>query len=240
LFSGSEDGTVGIWNPETSRLEKQIDTGQEVIISLEVSPDGKFFSTGARDLTVKLWKIDGTPVHTFKGHKDDVHIMKFVPEKHILVTAAEDGRVIIRDYESSERLALYDVGPQVMSGDLSTVDTTRAGTCEMALAFNRRPGNNVFLSDPEKGEVTAELKGHPGEVTAVAFSPDGLLASGDYKGTIMLWQGEKQVGKMVCPGCKVRNLVFSDDGKILAAGTYDGRVIIWDVESRRITCEVKG
>jgi len=235
LFSGSEDGTAGIWNPDTGGLEKRIKTGQKEIISLEVSPDGKYFLTAARDNTVKLWSTDGVLKKTFTGYRDNVHVMKFMPEKHIIVTVDEKGTVITWDYESGKRVSLYDVGPQVTSGDLYYRKEGPA-----ILAFNRKPRNDVFLSSLQKGGITSVLKGHGGEVMAIVYSPSGLLVSGDFHGVIMLWKNNKFIKKMKCPDTSIRNLVFSDDGSILASGTFDGRVIIWDTTSRVMKSEIKG
>jgi WD40 repeat protein len=76
------------------------------------------------------------------------------------------------------------------------------------------------------------LKGHTGQVTAVAFSPDGRhLVTGSWDGTVRLWDpatgSERErfdwgVGRVLC-------LAFDRDGQRLAAGGDKGTVAVWDV-----------
>lgn len=241
IFGGYEDNSIGIWDLKTGKNEKLFNSNQRVVVSLEISPDGKYFTTGARDNTVNLWKTDGTFIHTFSGYSDNVHIMKFIPEKYMLITVDESGKVIVWDYNSYGRISVYNVGPQVTAGDVSVNyygDEKKAE--KYILAFNRLPENKIFLSEIEKGLVTGNLSGNNGEVTSVAFSCNGILASGDYDGNILLFKGNSLERKLRFRDSKIRNLAFSKDGKILASGTFDGFVIIWDVDMGKIINVIKG
>ncbi|MCF0092892.1 WD40 repeat domain-containing serine/threonine protein kinase [Micromonospora sp. MH99] len=76
------------------------------------------------------------------------------------------------------------------------------------------------------------------EVSAVAFSPDGVtLASAD-AGTfaITFWDVATRKTAAVAAGHReeIKVLVFSPDGKTLASGGRDGVVKLWDVASRQV------
>jgi WD40 repeat protein len=70
----------------------------------------------------------------------------------------------------------------------------------------------------------------------LTFSPDGrTLASGDYGGTIQLWDVAdpaylRPLGQpLTGGGPNVNSVAFSPDGRILASGSIDGTISLWDV-----------
>ena len=40
--------------------------------------------------TIKLWQLDGTLIHTFKGHSGGVRSLHFSPDGTMLASASED------------------------------------------------------------------------------------------------------------------------------------------------------
>jgi WD40 repeat protein len=84
------------------------------------------------------------------------------------------------------------------------------------------------------GRLHAPPLPHPGEVHAVAFSPDSKrLVTGSGDGTARLWDVAKGEELMAFRGHRgaVRAVAFSPDGQRLATGGDDGTVRIWDVGS---------
>jgi WD40 repeat protein len=115
--------------------------------------------------------------------------------------------------------------------------------------------NKIRLIDPATGKLVRELAGHTartyqpardaksafdllvssvgeGNVTAVAFSPDGkVLASGGWDDMVRLWDVKtgEELRKVVAHKAMVAAVAFSSDGKFLASrGGLDGIVRIWD------------
>ncbi len=78
-----------------------------------------------------------------------------------------------------------------------------------------------------------ELKGHKGDVNAVAVSPDGkLFASGGDDNNTLIWEGGKSTTHASDQG-RVKALAFSPDGKRLAIGTDIGNVQVWDFATKK-------
>src|SRR5213078_3945927 len=96
----------------------------------------------------------------------------------------------------------------------------------------------VELRSAETHAIVRTLKGHRGNVNAVAFSPDGkfLYAAGGEAG----WLGEVRQWDLndwnlfyVFEGHKdaIYSLAVSPDGKTLATGSYDQKIKLWNVET---------
>ena len=77
--------------------------------------------------------------------------------------------------------------------------------------------------------------GHPGPVFALAYAPNGLLASGGWDGTVRLWQLSQGTATDVLRGHlgSVRALAFLADGAMLVSVGRDRTVRVWDTAGRR-------
>ncbi|KAF4852472.1 Vegetative incompatibility protein HET-E-1 [Colletotrichum siamense] len=71
------------------------------------------------------------------------------------------------------------------------------------------------------------LEGHEARVTAIAYSPDGLLlASGSNDQTVQLWDAASGSTQHSLEGC---GAVFAPNGQIIASASLDETVRIWEV-----------
>ena len=104
---------------------------------------------------------------------------------------------------------------------------------------------NIFAADSPPRQK-AILKSDSGDVSSVAFSPDGLtLASGHGWGgyEVNLWDvvsGQPKSTSISYTDEATVSVAFSPDGSTLAIGTWDKKVILWDVASGQLKAVLTG
>ncbi len=65
------------------------------VTNVSFSPDRQMLVSASMDKMVRLWRIDGTLLKTFKGHKSAVRSASFSPDGKTIASASADGTVIL-------------------------------------------------------------------------------------------------------------------------------------------------
>lgn len=152
-----------------------------------------------------------------RGHEANVGAIAISPEGRRLLTAAGDRTVRLWELPSGKALQTI-----VLASDPTSV------------AF----GDGIFavgLSDRtvrihrENGALLRVLASHTGAVTAIAFAPDGTLASASIDRTVrfadpLTGDALRVIGTTTTP----LSLAFSPNGKLLAIGGADPAVKVLD------------
>lgn len=105
----------------------------------------------------------------------------------------------------------------------------------------------IKIWDTATGKLLHSLKGHTGDVKALAFSPDGktLLSAGGVDGvpgSICLWNpatGEQRARWRKGHECQINYVAFSADGNTLVSTSEtDRRAVIWDWPAGTVRREI--
>jgi len=58
VLSGSEDGTLELWDVETGKCIRTFEGHWAKVMSVSFSPDGRYVLSGSEDGTLELWVLD--------------------------------------------------------------------------------------------------------------------------------------------------------------------------------------
>jgi len=98
LASGSEWGTISLWDAKGGHLLWSVKAHDDHVNGLAFSPDGARLASASMDRKVKLWEVSsGHPVHTLEGHAEPVNAVMFSPDGVRLASASGDGTVKLWD-----------------------------------------------------------------------------------------------------------------------------------------------
>ena len=222
IISGSEDGTIRVWNVTTGETAAGPFTGHTgPVWSVALSPDGQRIISGSYDGTIRVW--DATTGETakgpFTGHKDSVRSVAFSPDGQRIVSGSDDCTIRVWNVTTGETAALP------FTGHGHSVTSVAFSPDGRRIVSGSSDGT-IRVWDATTGETEAgPFTGHMDSVRSVAFSPDGKrIVSGSHDGAIRLWNAT--TGKTETTG----HVDFTDDSVINNEGWLcgsKGELLVW-------------
>jgi WD40 repeat protein len=229
---GDVGGTVQLWDAATGAILQTLKIHMGIVYTNAVafSPDCKVLASAEggdgesdEDGMVHLWDAAaGGTLRTLKGFTRSG--LAFSPDSKIVAFPSSSMTVRLWDTATGAALRTLESGDRVKAVVFSPDGKTVASALR---------SGGLLLWDVATCMTWQIPKGDIGLVSALAFSPDGKLATSGPANptTIRLWDAATGVALQVFEGHTrpVSAVTFSPDGKVAASASRDQTVRLWDV-----------
>ena len=223
--------------PKPEAMPSQAQGHRDAVVWLSLSPDGGSFLSTSTDRTIKLWDMAGERlIRTVASHSDMARVATFLPDGERIVTAGDDGEIVLRD--------LADGSPQHV---FSTKDHGRVNKIAVSADGGRmvsgHQAGTVLFWDLRKRVALHVERAHGWPVAGVAISDDGTRAlSGSIDGDLKLWDVESGTLVRYWGGHErgAYGMAFTRDGKQAVTGSGDRTIKLWDLKSGRLLRQFDG
>ncbi|HXJ61814.1 MAG TPA: serine/threonine-protein kinase [Verrucomicrobiae bacterium] len=245
VAGGTIDGQVVLWNPRTGQTNRAL--GQpgpiDAVDSLAFTRDGSsLFQSLRRSCEVVVWDLPTGQSRQF-GPRIPYFGLRFAlsPDETLVATAhgpdyipTGQGDLRLWDARTGEKLARTP--PQ---SSLIRVAFSPNGK---HVATSGARGHTKVWSVPDLREVAVLPHDSERYVFALAFSPDGKLATGTSDGILRIWDWASQRPLATWQGHSFScdTATWSPDGSILATGGRDEIVRLWNPTNQAEVAVLKG
>src|SRR5262245_39072026 len=200
VASGSYDFTAAVWDAATGLPRYRLPRQRTYVYAVAFSPDGKrLATTGGADNTIRLWDAaTGQPAGAIPCGARNATCLRFSPDSKLLAFGLYDAApIILWDLAAGRELRRLeghlggtrslDFGPDGKRPVSGGRDTDRKEKLRKTTPAD--PTEDVRVWDVEEGKLLAHF-GHPGnegEVSSVAFAPDGRAVASGTRYSARLW-----------------------------------------------------
>eukprot|EP00980_Cylindrotheca_fusiformis_P006170 scaffold1319_cov126-Cylindrotheca_fusiformis.AAC.59 len=187
-----------------------MDGHSATVLSVEVSPCGRFLATCGKDKTMRIWRVNSSQcIAIATGHTEPIGACGL-----------------------SRRIGRYEVGGKAASNGGGAFAVT--ASLDRTLKRWDLPGLDQVSKSTEIHELSAasSARGHDKDINIVAIAPnDSLVATGSQDKTVRLWNAVDLTPKAVLKGHRrgVWDCQFSPIDRVLATCSGDKTIKLWSL-----------
>ena len=235
IASGSQDGTVRLWDANTFQPLHVLKHAAESEVQLvQFSPDGRWLLTGCIPGSYYLWDVASGTGRQLRESIIGSRLISIAascsPTSTRFAIASPGGMVEILETDGEEwGYVILGNGVRKLGWETRHIGFSPDGNLVLTVPSYNAPTKTMKIWDAYTGAELLSLKGHDDVVLTACFSPCGkYIASGSPDHTVRLWRTSDGSCITTLSEHKgsARYVAFSPDGKTLVSGDLVGIVII--------------
>lgn len=250
ILSGSMDGTLILWETETSQVLRTFETTNSPILSLAFVPrsDPLMAVSGLKDGTVALWNVDtgellrvfsvddpGTP--EIEGHTGEVRDVVVSPDGSMVASGSSDKRIVLWDADTGNLV-------RVLEGNSTEVNVVLFLPPDGKILLSLSQDSRFRRWDVATGlETTPVITAVGGIPLCMSPTPDGMTVYlcmrfvwvwnvQQFEGEFWLSDTLEQAGRE--GEDSLLALAASPDGRFVLAGNTSGMLWVWNTPNAEI------
>ncbi|UKZ73382.1 hypothetical protein TrVFT333_001028 [Trichoderma virens FT-333] len=228
---GSEDGTVSLYSLATSNFERFLVRTSLPVRDVALSADSQWCAVASDELTVKVVNTqDIKQLRHLNEHGRAARYVSLDPNGRIAAISCVDGIIYIYSLTAEQPELIHKVDGVIGAGDADSEASVKAvwhpDGRAFAVATPTRDIQVISKNDWEKQR--SFTNGHSADITALAWSPNGvMLASACKGGKVLIWEASTQNIIQRYEYSNVIDLAWHPSKNILSFTTTEGEVYIY-------------
>ena len=232
LASGSDDGTIILWDPINGKRLATLTGHVDRINSVAFNPAGTKIVSASADNNVIVWDITQDQLaKSLEGHSGEITSLVWSSDGNRLASGSADASIVIWDVDNDQAIQALQGHRLPILGLAWSPD----GSYLVSGTRDRSPYGSNVVWDVRSGDIVALSYTDASGCGAVGWSPNGeswVESSGwGVASWVATWDLENQ--QYAIPpqerfGCAY-GMDFNPYGSILALGNHEGNIFIWDM-----------
>jgi WD40 repeat protein len=217
-----------VFDIASGRTIQQLRGHEDLIVDVDISPDGRLAVSGSADLSVRVWDLANGTGQIVGRHNSPLRDVAFMPDGESVVAISRGGQ-IIRWNARGENDALHTyVDPAGPERSLQALAVSRDGHYLLTGSDSRI----VKLWDADSGDMLQTYEIEDRAVRALAFSPDGSkIIIGSVNGSLTLFETDGDLIRTLAGHSRaVLSASFTDENTLLSTA-FDNTMRVWDLAS---------
>ena len=217
LVSGSDDGTVKLWDVQTGGVVKTFSGHSNTVCSVSISADSTMIASGSDDNTIHLWDIQTGECYHVIEQWNTVDQVCFSPTDPQCLLSNSDYKIWQWDINGHQIPPTYDGTCVAFSPD---------GT-----QFVLTNGAVVTVQNSNSRAIVAEFHVANDPALQCCFSPDGRLVAVTAGHTVYIWDitgSDPHPVKTLIGHSSITSIVFTSPSSLISISD-DSKVTFWQI-----------